>query len=67
MDNYLFGKVCELEARLELANNRAWLMQGLVKHEESDQQKRLDEQLARRKRKKQTLKQALEKLNDKKN
>ena len=30
MDNYLFGKVCELEARLELANNRAWLMQGLV-------------------------------------
>lgn len=31
MDNYLFGKVCELEARLELANNRAWLMQGLVK------------------------------------
>jgi hypothetical protein len=31
MDNQLFGKVCELEARLELANNRAWLMQGLVK------------------------------------
>ena len=31
MDNYLFGKVCELEARLELANNRAWLMQELVR------------------------------------
>jgi hypothetical protein len=30
MDNQLFGKVCELEALLELANNRAWLMQGLV-------------------------------------
>ena len=30
-DTQLFGKVCELEARLELANNRAWLMHGLVK------------------------------------